>query len=507
MRLPHAVLALLLASAPLAAQEYVPRDERGSRDARAATDLDGNRVRATVFNFGQSGRTAAVQSEIPYEWPQGTRRHYMALTGLFVGARVQSATGETTAIVSVPNYRVNVDDPDEAWTWIPVPEYLGPGGEIARSDRPETWPAAWPDKLGDADDPGWSGSWNGLLGKDAVIDGVELYVHYTDDRYTRNRATPGTSYFPDPDDPTRAGLGIVVSERRLAFREAAVEDAVFTVRDLYNVGVRDLTDVGATLWMADLVGGDPDARDDTPIFDDARDLIVFADADGRSLDPAFPGGQTVGAVALVLLEAPGEQAFGNVRHEPAGGISFQTVSDQRLYADLMEPAPYTPPAGGARDDDTFASVTPFDLAAGSAARLATALVFAEVDYGAADFEARYAELLDKAERARAFYAQGFATPAEPGPAAGGGLRGVHPNPSTGDARIAFALATPQPVRIDVFDGLGRHVATLADGVVPAGEHEVVWDGRAGGAPVASGVYVVRLRTAGGVQARPLVRVR
>ena len=508
MRLALALFLATFVASPLLAQApYVPRDERGSLDARAQTTLDGNQVRYTAFNFGQSGRTRAVQDQIPYEWPSGTRRFYLALTGFFVGAEVESQTGERAFIVNVPNYRQDINDPDNPWTWAPVPTYMG-GGEIARSDRPETWPDVWPDRLGDADDPGWPGAWNGLLGKDAFIDGVETYVHYTDDGYDRNRDDPSTTYVPDATDPDRAGLGVVVSERRLAFRDDALQDVAFTVRDLYNAGTQDLATVGATVWVADLVGGDADARDDTPLFDDARDLIVFADADGESTSFGFGDGVSVGAVALVLLEAPGDLAFANVQHGPAGGVNFQTVSDETLFTELMAPAAYEPPPSEPADYDTYASVAPFSIDAGDSVRLATALVFGDVDYNATAFEARYAELLRKADEARAFYAGGFVVPSESGPAEGRlALRAVYPNPSSGETHVTFSLPAAQDVRLEVFDALGRRVATLAEGAFPAGDHRATWGGRGGGTRAGSGLYLVRLTAPGGVETRTVVRVR
>ena len=498
MRLAFASLVALLAASPLAAQDYVPRAELGDLDARTQTDLDGNAVLATMFNFGQSGRTSATQGQIPYEWPAGSRQHYVALTGFFVGAEVVSETGEAAYIVDLPNYRVNPDDPGAAWTWAPVPEYLG-GGEVARSDRPETWPAVWPDKLGDAGDPGWPGAWNGLLGKNAVIDGVETYVHYADDGYDRNRSAPSTTYVPDATDPDRAGLGVVVSERRLAFRDAPVEDVVFTVRDVYNAGTEDLDAVAATVWVADLVGGDADALDDVPVYDDVRRLVLFTDRDGLSPDPAFPAGTRVGAVALVLLEAPGDLAFTNVTHQPAGSVNFQSLPDELLYGGLMAPRAYVPPPPGDRDDDTFASVGLFPIPAETSVRVATALVFGEVDYASEDPETRYADLFAKAETARAFYAGGFVVAGEGGTPSGGSTLGIVPNPSAGAARIAFSLGAPGAARVEVFDRLGRRVALLAEGTFPAGTHAVTWGTRDGDG--AAGVYLVRLTTPDGVQTR------
>jgi len=56
------------------------------------------------------------------------------------------------------------------------------------------------------------------------------------------------------------------------------------------------------------------------------------------------------------------------------------------------------------------------------------------------------------------------------------------------------------VTLAVHDLGGRLVRTLWDGALAAGRHSLVWDGvDARGAAAASGVYLVRLSTADGVQ--------
>jgi hypothetical protein len=70
----------------------------------------------------------------------------------------------------------------------------------------------------------------------------------------------------------------------------------------------------------------------------------------------------------------------------------------------------------------------------------------------------------------------------------------------GDSSGGFALylAEPGPVHLDVFDLRGRRVRRLLAGaILTAGRHEMSWDGRNGrGAPVASGVYLIRAASAG-----------
>ena len=69
----------------------------------------------------------------------------------------------------------------------------------------------------------------------------------------------------------------------------------------------------------------------------------------------------------------------------------------------------------------------------------------------------------------------------------------YPNPFNPHTNIAFALADYQPVRLAVYSLDGRQVAVLVDEVLPAGRHEVVWNGcDLQGRPLASGTYFYRI---------------
>lgn len=65
-----------------------------------------------------------------------------------------------------------------------------------------------------------------------------------------------------------------------------------------------------------------------------------------------------------------------------------------------------------------------------------------------------------------------------------------PNPFASQTTIRYELPAESPVRLEVFNALGRRVAVLVDEVKPAGAHEVSLDTREG---LASGVYVYRIR--------------
>ena len=77
------------------------------------------------------------------------------------------------------------------------------------------------------------------------------------------------------------------------------------------------------------------------------------------------------------------------------------------------------------------------------------------------------------------------------------LRGNWPNPFNANATIAFDVPRTVPVRLVVYDVLGRRVRALHSGeTLAAGQYRTVWNGRDDeGRPAASGVYLYRL-TAG-----------
>jgi hypothetical protein len=83
-----------------------------------------------------------------------------------------------------------------------------------------------------------------------------------------------------------------------------------------------------------------------------------------------------------------------------------------------------------------------------------------------------------------------------------------PNPFSEGTRVVFEVADTRPVRIAVYDILGRQVATLEDGVLPADRYEVTWHGRdAAGRQVATGVYFCRMTAGDVVQTQKIVYQR
>lgn len=85
-----------------------------------------------------------------------------------------------------------------------------------------------------------------------------------------------------------------------------------------------------------------------------------------------------------------------------------------------------------------------------------------------------------------------------------GLEPPRPTPTPGPTTFVFDLPASGPVTLEVFDALGRRVASLVDGERAAGRHVAGWDPPDS---VADGVYVVRLRAGPLLATRTLVVVR
>lgn len=83
-----------------------------------------------------------------------------------------------------------------------------------------------------------------------------------------------------------------------------------------------------------------------------------------------------------------------------------------------------------------------------------------------------------------------------------------PNPFNPVTRIAFELPRRGEVEVIIYNVAGREVVTLHKGVLPAGPHSLMWDGRTSdGNMAASGTYWYLLRTADGQTARSMVLLK
>jgi Peptidase C10 family/FlgD Ig-like domain len=83
-----------------------------------------------------------------------------------------------------------------------------------------------------------------------------------------------------------------------------------------------------------------------------------------------------------------------------------------------------------------------------------------------------------------------------------------PNPCNPRTSIRFSIAEPTVVQFEIFDIRGRSVSILLAGKLPAGGHEVTWDGRdSSGNQSPTGIYFYRLLTPRGAAIRKLVLLK
>ncbi len=79
----------------------------------------------------------------------------------------------------------------------------------------------------------------------------------------------------------------------------------------------------------------------------------------------------------------------------------------------------------------------------------------------------------------------------------------HPNPFNPETNIRYRLPVSSDVRLEVFDILGRRVATLVDEFRQAGIHQVSWDA----SNAAGGLYIYRIIAGEFVQSRSMLLVK
>ena len=79
----------------------------------------------------------------------------------------------------------------------------------------------------------------------------------------------------------------------------------------------------------------------------------------------------------------------------------------------------------------------------------------------------------------------------------------YPNPFNPSTTICYALPNRSHVTLAVFNSLGQQVATLVEGEVEAGYHDVKLDA----SYLASGVYLYQLRAGTFVEVRKMILVK
>jgi hypothetical protein len=310
----------------------------GDYAARANNTHSGNRIRTTFFNDGDWGRKNDA-TEYGLDWPKNNieKARYWSGSANVVGSEVLDANKQKIHIFSesdIGNHEMNIGDRSphgDWWTFLPLPGFHNPLAQrVAMSQEPETWPGFWPDK-DQAEDVGWVGQWNGYFGKNRFNADQESYFVYDD--YNNQEF----NFFPDSTDSTRGGLGLRVTARGLQWSNVQVEDILFTLFDIKNIGTYNHNRIvfgnKSALTIGVSTQGGDDYGDDIGKYLLDQDLAISYDLD----DMGAPGGwNPVGRLGIAYLETPG-YPYDGIDNDADGNMNGgAAVSEMMFEANIIQ---------------------------------------------------------------------------------------------------------------------------------------------------------------------------
>jgi hypothetical protein len=314
----------------------------------------GNLFRTTFFNDGTYGGRTNQPDQIAGEWPINSGHLYLVDGNVFVGSEVVDNKGNLIHIMS-ENKSADIGgsagdkDPvtQEWWTFLPLPGFANSAEDkiaMAKgsSEWEDSWPGFWPDKFDDPTDPGWrndnvdknpgKAAWNGYFGKNVFNADEESYF-VADDYMNRE-----FDFFPDSLNTNRRGLGIRAYVRGFQWSKAAVEDALFCLFDLENIGthLHDKMVFGYKIGnnMGETVSGS-DAGDDTGAFDKETDIAYMWDENHDGA--ADWGPDPVGYFGGAFLESPGNPYDGIDNDNDGSNFSGPTISESMFQPKILDP--------------------------------------------------------------------------------------------------------------------------------------------------------------------------
>lgn len=218
------------------------------------------------------------------------------------------------------------------------------------------------------------------------------------------------------------------------------------------------------------------------LYDDAR--LVFCDCPEFALAPGAHDYSRALSGCEIFKYPASDGGDGTVRFAVAGGGVCDDVGV------FVAGIPFSARAVASPDHDGDWLVTPSDLAR-IQSKVGTTDRTADFDCDGVVTPADYS--IAAGHLGHGLVATAVPLPSRPG--ALGFSRPPAPNPARG--RVHFTVAVPEAREVDVTvrDLLGRHVARLWRGPLPAGEHGFGWDGVTfAGERARAGLYMVMVRS-------------
>ncbi|MFZ5516912.1 MAG: hypothetical protein ACOY90_09760 [Candidatus Zhuqueibacterota bacterium] len=307
-------------------QPVVPQDQRGRVDAERAGYHDAANIRTVFYNYGMVGDYPSDPGGVDLsvfhsmEVPKGSGLNYADGTTPFVLAKVKDTSGRDVYIMETGYRERQATSPynNRVMRFEPRPGYfqvdpgINQGRSPAISNDPRTWPGIWPDRLDEADDPGWPGSWSGYFGKRPNAD-QESFTVMDDDFYD------AWDYYADSRDSTRRGLGLRIEVRGFQWSNPQSTNVIFWHYDITNESTTDYEDnIIFGMYMDSGVGGSAlscdgvyESDDDNAYFDKSfgLNLVYTWDKLGHGVALGDNCGET-GYLGYAYLETPGNQFNG-----------------------------------------------------------------------------------------------------------------------------------------------------------------------------------------------------
>ncbi len=293
--------------------------QQSGQQYRRTAILNGNQVRTVFGNWGVIGQPAEAGKRGAWK---DDNNGYLGDVSPLVGAEVRWLDTTFHAVILSPVARPQAaprsEDPvtGKPWSFEPVAGYFAgtPNQSIAVSNNTSSWPDQWPDKLGDASDPGWRGSWNGYFGKRVSAD-LETYYVMDDQNFERFSDSVNNArrihFRPNANDPSRKGLGLDLKVRGLQWAQFLAQDNIFWLYEITNTTTTTYDRVVFGMLVGTYIGvtsteGAGEFNDDWSFYDVTENITYTGDF-GRDTRPnprwnqRFP----VGMVGYAFLESPG----------------------------------------------------------------------------------------------------------------------------------------------------------------------------------------------------------
>lgn len=337
-RLAGAVLAMFSLALPASGQNgngpSIPPEYRGQSTWIARGILDGNLIETNFRNHGELARW----NDLPWGvWPRGIGGRHIDGIGIIAAGRIRGErakwpfyNGKNDTLINpvILTYREagkKLGPSGAIWGWLPLdgfhnPRRISPLGGLeptpAMSDDPTSWPAFWPDRLDNPDDPGWASEWNGFFGRgvfNADLESFYVMDDYSDQEYQVDRTTgrplsPYGVFYADPADSTKGGMGLQNRVRIFQWANLLAEDTMFILYRLTNTSPTNYQyslsgDEGIFFAQIMDYGLGNEEGDETAAFDPLLDVTFAWDQDGIG---QHPDGTLydLGYTGFAFLESP-----------------------------------------------------------------------------------------------------------------------------------------------------------------------------------------------------------